>query len=128
YLEGYANNLLITRGSSPGNDQAILDNLARVSTTSATDIAQFEAKALPGIPNGLWLNEILHAALVQGFASAANTSEKTKYSELLLGFNQGAIRAAEVVYADAFLLAYGIGYADGFRDGYSKGYSEGYRA
>ena len=89
-----------------------------------------------GSDNSKGLSEILYQSVVQAKYSlevpnlnpGKQPLDAEYFRDFLLGFNQGSVRAAEVVYADTFLLAYGVGYSDGFRDGYSKGYAEGYRA
>jgi hypothetical protein len=117
YMEGYAKNKEVpVRG--PTND-AILANLAEVSITGAQRLADFHSSGAAGTPDGLWLNDVLYTAIIQAYLEVAKrppgagrTKALSMYSDFLTGFNQGAIRAAEVVYADTFLLAYGLGYAD----------------
>jgi hypothetical protein len=136
YIEGYAQNLIIGRTAGLTSDE-ILKNLAAVSNSGASNVALFEQGRSPGTPNGLWLNETLYATIIQGCSTVSGDATLPDgkrrqllqwYSSFLVGYNQGSIRASEVIYADAFMLAWGMGYADGFRDGYSRGYADGYRA
>jgi hypothetical protein len=136
YLQGYSQNLKVGRAAgAPSLDATILQNLGTISTQSALDAATRDTvPSQDGVPPAAWLNEVLFSTMEDGeystaLGSAANKPELLSlYRDFLKGYNQGSIRAADVVYADTFLLAYGIGYSDGFNAGYAKGYSEGYRA
>jgi hypothetical protein len=136
YLEGYAQNLQYGRPVGTAvQEQTILDNLAAISIQAGNETAlRSTVRQQDGVPPAAWLNETLFTAVTNEQYNTAVGSAPDRLKNLarfktfLQGFNQGSIRAANVVYADTFLLAYGIGYADGFNDGYAKGYSEGYRA
>jgi hypothetical protein len=81
------------------------------------------------------INERLYGGIVEEFNTIANSPpgpnkaiQLKYYVDLLNGFNRGSLQAANVVYAETFQIAWGMGYKDGFRDGYSAGYADGYRA
>jgi hypothetical protein len=136
YLQGYSQNLAYGRAAAAAaNDADILKNLGTISASSAQDAAMRDTvPSQDGVPPSAWLNQVLFTAVTNADYSAAVGSPNNKqellvsFRDFLKGYNQGSIQAADVVYADTFLLAYGIGYSDGFSAGYAKGYSEGYRA
>jgi hypothetical protein len=128
YLSGYSANQIEKKAATDAaGSQGILDHLGALAKSGAENVGRVNPANTFG-----QLNNALYTAVIAGFAqSTSSTSaaaQSKSFHSFLLGFNQGTVRAAEVVYADTYLLAYGIGYADGFRDGYSKGYAEGYRA
>ena len=126
YLSGYAANQTEKKAAAdPTGVPAILSHLGTISRADASAMATGTQSPYQQ------LNLALYTATLALFSPTAGPIDDVTWQhfyDFLVGFNEGTVRAAEVVYADTFLLAYGIGYADGFRDGYSKGYAEGYRA
>lgn len=124
FLAGYAANFTVAHTPNV-NPTQILQSLGAVTA--------FDAENPFNTPYAK-VNESLYKGIVDAFDTLANApssagkqKETEYYVDFLDGFNLGAIQSANVVYAQTFSIAWGIGYADGFRDGYAAGYADGYR-
>ena len=123
YLSGYAASARV--GAAAQKDEADLSlELAKVNASSAVDKKYFENSYSP-------VSQALFSALASSLGDGNTASDanfpRGDLAKFLIGFNAGGINAADVVYAQTFFLAYGIGHRDGFREGYSAGYADGRR-
>jgi hypothetical protein len=129
YLQGYEESTAAAQPDIKNSD--ILAQLQQTLVDQAGAIAGTNTEFRDA-------NDKFFSAIAAALRASADSSTKAKAKaaargkdnlrELLVGFNQGSLRSAEVVYADVFLLAYGRGYSDGFSNGYSAGYAEGYKS
>jgi hypothetical protein len=129
YLSGYERAAQQPHAAGTPTDQMILTALALTSLEQAQDVSTHaDTPTIAG-----FINQRFYEQTVDQFYSITTTvpvpagENLSNIRDFLIGYNQGGIEAADVVYGEVFSLGYGIGYSDGFADGYAKGYAEGYR-
>jgi hypothetical protein len=140
YLEGYRRGQLykslVLAGVSPDQFLASLDHCMAYLLREPMDPCSFNPQfSGPALINETFFNMLL--TIFNVIAADTQMQEGNKASELkvlsslMIGFNQGSLRAAAVSYGDLFSVGYSVGYSLGYdagsRDGYVRGYSDGVR-
>jgi hypothetical protein len=119
YLQGYKE----TRATAAVTDSNII--LSDLKTVLLNQSGSIQDKSSTFDPRTI--NDKFFSAVAVGQFDYHSSGSENAIADFLIGYNEGGIRSAEVVFADVYLLGYGKGYSDGFINGYATGFAEGER-